>query len=466
MMFLLVTPGFLLIFQFFLGNFLSVSLALGFAVLQIALAMYYLFFQHEKRLIVKRKRAIKRFAVAPIWTLVIAGILFWKPMNPWENDAFLPSFMFFIFFLISSFQLLLWLPIIDFDLGVQWDSSNCGGDQWSGLDSVTRQYEQSQTTEKTRNLVHRSVSVAFTVFATLSLNVFTLIGPLRHPGLYFVTILLTLVVVFFVWKALVSFQKGSELQFGSQSGGLLAVSFIVAGGLFNFLVSLVIATKDEDTWIDVAKEAPKPIIIDLSESIRDSLNWSDFGAFFFLTFTVVVATVGPIFAAEAYRSKISFTFDESTVTYSLRGNPIVFIDQANCRVRSLVSEGRIRPFTIWLPVDFVTSQGEVVRINMKWTAWGVRKGFQYRYRYSIVHNGRERFLLDTTCRWTRFMAKIEATIDAVSLRSREECGLKVLQVQQPRSDAISLPVLNIFGIPPYIPPKARPEAVKGRGTEI
>ncbi|WP_133064745.1 hypothetical protein ACKFRZ_00535 [Corynebacterium gottingense] len=476
-LFLLVTPGFLPIFQGFWGNHWTGMVAFGFAVTQIALATYYLFYKNGERLLVKRTKAGRRLSIAPILTLIVAVVLTFNLIGPLENAGFFASLGVFALFICFTVQWLVWLPIIDFGVDVPRNSSNCTGDKWAGLDSITKLYEQSQKSEKRREQIYRAASVAFTILTTLSLNTFTLIGSLRHPGWYFVIIACTWIVVFFFWKGFVDLQKGTELQFGNRAGEFGALFLIIICGCFNFAVPLAITVCGRYTWIDAIIDALKenewpntegnelPNTCNLLEKICETLNSSDFVVFTLLASTVIFATVGPILAAEVYRSKTSFEFDTSTVTCSLRGTPIFFIDQANCRVRSLVSEGRIRPSTIWLPVDFVTSQGKLLHINMKWTAWGIRKNFTYRYKYSIVRDGKEIFLLDSRSRWTYFWTKAEAMVMADNLLPREECRLKVRPAQRSRSEAESLPVLNVFGIPPYIPPTAMDEAAKGKGTK-
>ena len=195
--------------------------------------------------------------------------------------------------------------------------------------------------------------------------------------------------------------------------------------------------------------------IDPDYELRQSLeNTADKMLFCFQFAVLFVSTLVPLWAAKLLHSKTSFQVDATSVTFSYGNTPIFEIDQRQSTVKPLIGKKLWRPWVVWLPLTLINPRGESVFVSMKWTALGFRKKFCYKYRYSIVQEGTTTFLLGDVSCLSRMHRYVESKLVANVIRPAEECMIEIVSPRTPIVVDSNSYILNIYGVPPYIPEEA------------
>ena len=375
-----------------------------------------------------RRTAMLRFATVPSLTLLIS-------FEVWEH---VPRFgvigeiikicLVLTFVILVVVFALVYMNTIAF---VQ-DSKRVGSRgverNWIGLDTAVKNFALSQQPDAVRARRRNVVTFSFTALATLALNGYTVLSPLVDSAPFILLTTFALMILTLIWTFSIAAYKSVALQLETQRGEIRAISYVCFWSFCLFLISHCI----------------------------EKAEGKDMKVFAMSVVVVSISTIVPIFAAKRYQSKTSFELGQETVTFSIGGIPVLKIDQNACRLHPLKNRKRSGPRKFWLPVEIIVSDSTPHLVQTRWSRRRIGQDYYYAYRYAVVGDGQDRFILGQIRPWSKCREEIEAFIAGGRVRPADKSTVDI-KVLKPDQVAINgeirrrLPVLTIFGVPPYIP---------------
>lgn len=453
---LLLSPLWLLILNEAIGRSATIALGIALVMAQIAISAYFL--THRDLLLIDPRKARWRFSGVPIWTALVT----WDPhgqiSNFFDGAGRFGFFSAILGVVVTFLVMVFWVAVVNIDP----DTSNSDSKAHlghAGLEKAVLRFERYQQGEKSRVKSRTVANVAFTAMAAISLNAFVLVGSLSHKTAFILLIAAALLILSVVWKLSTDHRKGEGLQLGSQVGEFVSLFLIFGIGSVLFVCSL---------WTEsIASKASKesqvePVQLELSDMLAKSLNLDDLLLFIFSVASVIATTCVPLWAAKYYKSTTSVELGERGVRYFAKNRAIFEVDQSKCTVRSESIDCRfLWPRSVWLPVELLTSSGDTVLVRTKWVARRNGHRSRYEYQYSVVHGEGAIYLFGRIPWWSRAAISIESFIEGTDIRPAHQSKCKVVSPQRKDRRGNEFPLLNLYGIPPYIPDDLIPSSSSG-----
>ena len=401
-------------------------------------------------LLVDRRKARRRFSGVPIWTALVT----WDP-NGQVSDIFDGAGKFgflstFLGVVVTFLVMVFWVAVVDIDPETSPSPDSKAPLGQAGLERAVRRFERFQQGERSRAKSRALANNAFTAMAAITLNAFILIGSPTHKTAFILFVSAALLTLFLVWKFSTDHRKGEGLQLGSQVGEFLALFLIFGIGALLFGGSIwaegVSFKTSKESQVDPAQT------LELSDVLAKSFNSSDIWLFIFSVASVIATTCVPLWAAKLYQSTTSVELGGKGVKYFVKNRAIFDVDQSKCTVRSESIDCRfLWPRSVWLPVELLASTGDTVLVRTKWVARRNGHSSRYEYQYSLVHDDGAIYLFGRIPWWSRVATSIESFIDGTDIRPAHESKCKVVSPQRNARRDYEFPLLNLYGIPPYIP---------------